>query len=165
MKKKKNYISEEEVKKALDITDFRSLSKEKVMEFVSIIPKVDKEVAMSIINQFPNYADMAKDMVGGMLHLCEEALQDSKLGRKEVVESYKVVLETLKEELNKGDLNPEDRKRITDDMIAVAEKIDVVNDKHNNFIKDMVKNVGGTILGVAVLGIAILGAIDNNKDK
>lgn len=50
-------------------------------------------------------------------------------------------------------------------MIAVAEKIDVVNDKHNNFIKDMIKNVGSTILGVAVLGIAILGAIDNNKDK
>lgn len=165
MKKKKNYMSEDEVKNVLDIKDFRSLSKEKIMEFISIIPKVDKEVAMSIINQFPNYADMAKDMVGGMLHLCDDALQDAKAGRKDVIESYRVVLESLKEELSKGDLTPAERKRITDDMIVVAEKIDAVNDKHHIFLKDMFKNVGGTILGVAVLGIAILGAMDNNKDK
>ena len=165
MKKKSNYVSEEEVKKALDITNFRELSKEKIMEFVSIIPKVDKEVAISIINQFPNYADMAKDMVGGMLHLCNDDLQDAKVGRKEVIESYKVVLETLREELNKGDLSLEERKRITDDMISVAEKIEGVNDKHYTFIKDMIKNVGGTILGVALVGVAILGAMDNNKDK
>ena len=29
---KKNYMSEEEVKQALNITDFRSLSKEKIMD-------------------------------------------------------------------------------------------------------------------------------------
>ena len=115
---KKNYMSEEEVKQALDITDFRSLSKEKIMEFVSIIPKVDKEVAMSIINQFPNYSDMAKEMVGGMLTLCDNALQDASVGRKDVIESYKIVLETLRGELEDGTLTPEERKRITDDMIA-----------------------------------------------
>ncbi len=162
---KKKMMLEEDVKKALDITDFRSLSKEKIMEFVSIIPKVDKEVAISIINQFPNYADMAKDMVGGMINLCDNALQDAKVGRKDVIESYRVVLETLKEELNKGDLSIDDRKRITDDMLVVAEKIDAVNDKHLEFLKDTLKKVGGTIAGVVVVGVAILGAIDSNKNK
>lgn len=162
---KKNLMTESEVKEALDITDFRSLTKEKIIEFVSIIPKVDKEVALSIINQFPNYTDMAKDMVGGMLNVCNNALEDAKAGRKEVIESYRVVLETLKEELNKGELSTEERKRITDDMLAIAEKIDTVNDKHHTFVKDIIKGVGSTILSVAVLGVAILGAIDNNKNK
>lgn len=162
---KKKMMLEEDVKKALNITDFRSLSKEKIMEFVSIIPKVDKEVAISIIDQFPNYADMAKDMVGGMITLCDNALQDAKVGRKDVIESYRVVLETLKEELNKGDLSIDDRKRITDDMLVVAEKIDAVNDKHLEFLKDTLKKVGGTIAGVVVVGVAILGAIDSNKNK
>ena len=148
---KKKMMLEDDVKKALNITDFRSLSKEKIMEFVSIIPKVDKEVAISIINQFPNYADMAKDMVGGMINLCDNALQDAKVGRKDVIESYRVVLETLKEELNKGDLSIDDRKRITDDMLVVAEKIDAVNDKHLEFLKDTLKKVGGTIAGVVVV--------------
>ena len=162
---KKKIMSEEDVKKALNISDFRFLSKEKIMEFISIIPKVDKEVAISIINQFPNYADMVKDMIGGMLKLCDNALQDAKAGRKDVIESYRVVLETLKEELNKGDLSVEDRKRITDDMISVAEKIDAVNDKYLEFLKDTLKTVGGTIVGVVVVGVAILGAIDNNQNK
>lgn len=161
---KKNYMSEDEVKKALNISDFRSLSKEKVMEFISIIPKVDKEVAMSIINQFPNYVDMAKNMVGGMIHLCDDALQDSKIGRKDVIESYKIVLETLKEQLNDDKLTVAERNRITDDMIAVAEKIDAVNDKHNNLIKDMITKVGSVTVGVVLLGVAILGGL-NNKDK
>lgn len=161
---KKNYMSEDEVKKALNISDFRSLSKEKVMEFISIIPNVDKEVALSIINQFPNYTDMAKDIVAGMIHLCDNALQDVKVGRKEVIESYRIILETLKEELNNENLTQVERKRITDDMITVAEKIDEVNDKHHIFVKDIIKNARGTILGVAVLGVAILGAINNNKN-
>ena len=162
---KRKTMSEDDVKKALNITDFRSLSKDKIMEFVSIIPKVDKDVAISIINQFTNYADMAKDMVGGMLKLCDNALQDAKVGRKDVVESNRVVLETLKEELNNGDLSIEDRKRITDDMLVVAEKIDAANDKHIEFLKDTLKKVGGTIAGVVIVGVSILGAIDNNKNK
>lgn len=161
---KKNYMSEEEVKKALNISDFRSLSKEKVMEFVSIIPKVDKEVAMSIINQFPNYVDMAKNMVGGLIHLCDNALENAKIGRKDVIESYKIVLETLKEQLNDDKLTVTERNKITDDMIEVAEKIDAVNDKHNILIKDMITKVGSVTLGVVVLGVAILGGL-NNKDN
>ena len=161
--KKKNNLSEEDVKKALNITDFRALTKEKIMEFVSIIPKVDKEVAISIINQFPNYVDMAKDMVGGMISLCDNALKDANGGRKEVIESYKLVLETKREELSKEDLSPNERKEITDEMLKIAEKIDSVNDKHHIFVKDILKGVGNTVLGVAVIGIAILGAIDNKK--
>ena len=161
---KKNYMSEDEVKKALNISDFRSLSKEKIMEFVSIIPKVDKEVAISIINQFPNYADMAKNMVGGMRHLCDEALQDTKTGQKDVIESYRVVLETLKEQLNNENLTIEERNKITNDMMTIAEKIDNANEKYQTFVKDILKKVGSVTLCVVVLGVAILGGL-NNKDN
>lgn len=43
-------LSVEQVKEALGIETFRNLSKEKIMEFVSLIPNMDKDVAMSIIN-------------------------------------------------------------------------------------------------------------------
>lgn len=162
---KKKMMSEEEVKKALDITDFRSLSKEKVIEFISIIPKVDKEVAMAIINQIPNYLEMAKEMVNGMINLCDAALQDAKIGRKDVIESYRVVLETLKERLQDETLTTVEKNKITDDMIAVAEKIDAVNDKHNAHIKDILIGAGKSVLGVAVICVAIFGAINNNKDN
>ena len=161
--KKRNYMTEEDVKKALDITDFRSVSKEKIMDFVSIITNVDQEVDISIINQFPNYKDMAKDMVSGLMNLCDLALNDAKAGKKDVIESYKIVLETLKEELNDGKITSKERKKINEQMISIAKKIDNVNDKHNAYVKDILMKVGGTIAGALVVGAAILGV--NNKRK
>ena len=78
---------------------------------------------------------------------------------------YKIVLETLRGELEDGKLTPEERKRITDDMISVAEKIDNVNDKHHIFVKDIITKVGGTVAGVLLVGVAILGAIGNDKNN
>lgn len=49
----KNLKSAEEVKNLLEIDSSRNITKEKVIEFVSQIPNMDKEVAINIINQFP----------------------------------------------------------------------------------------------------------------
>lgn len=163
MKLKKKMMSEDDVKKVLDIPDFRSLTKEKVMEFVSIIPQVDKEVAISIISQFPNYVDMSKDMVGGMVQLCNNALENEKVGNKEVIESYKLVLDSLNKRLDNDDLSFDEKNQITDEMIKIADKIDAINDKHKLFIKDIITKAGSTVVGVVIVGAAILGAIDNNK--
>ncbi|MEG1565996.1 MAG: hypothetical protein RR342_04625 [Bacilli bacterium] len=54
------------------------------MEFVSIIPKVDKEVALSIINKFPNYVEMSKDMVGGMINYVTMPSKTQKMGEKKL---------------------------------------------------------------------------------
>ena len=107
--------------------------------------------------------DMAKDMVGGLMNLCDIALNDAKAGKKDVIESYKIVLETLKEELNDGKITSKERKKINEQMISIAEKIDNVNDKHNAYVKDILMKVGGTIAGALVVGAAILGV--NNKRK
>lgn len=160
---KKKYKTEEEVKKILDITDFRSLTKEKIMDFVSIIPKVEKEVAMSIINQFPNYADMSKEMVGRLLNSCEAALNNAATGRKEVIESYKIVLEALRDELKKEEITKEEKEEINKKMILIAEKIDNVNDKHNSLTKDIISMAGKTVAGALIIGAAVLGV--NYKKK
>lgn len=43
-----NLVSEEQVKEALQINKFCEISKDKIMEFVSLIPNMDKEVAIAI---------------------------------------------------------------------------------------------------------------------
>ncbi len=59
----KRYVSENAVKRALKIDSFRNLSKDKIMQFASMIPYMDKEVAIAIINQFPIYADFGKTAI------------------------------------------------------------------------------------------------------
>lgn len=44
----KSLNNEKEVKSMLNIGSFRNFSKDKIMNFVSEIPKMDKEVAMNI---------------------------------------------------------------------------------------------------------------------
>ena len=56
----KRYVNEKAVKFALGIDSFGNVSKDKIMEFASMIPYMDKDVAISIINQFPVYADFGK---------------------------------------------------------------------------------------------------------
>ena len=44
----KRYVNEKAVKRALGIDSFRNVSKDKIMEFASLIPYMDKDVAPSV---------------------------------------------------------------------------------------------------------------------
>ena len=58
-----NLVSIDEVKRALNIDDFRKISKDKIMELVSLIPSMDKEVTIEIIKQFPYFLDFARTSI------------------------------------------------------------------------------------------------------
>lgn len=69
------YVSEKLVKKALDIELFRNLSKDKIMEFASLISYLDKDVAIAIINQFPVYVDFGKATIEKYSQICKDILE------------------------------------------------------------------------------------------
>ena len=48
--------TEQQVLKKLDIPDFRHLTKEKVIAFATMVPKMNPEVAKKALEQFPNFA-------------------------------------------------------------------------------------------------------------
>lgn len=57
------YENEAEVKKALGIESFRNLSKGNVMRFAAMMPDMDKDVALRIIETFPEFKDFALNAV------------------------------------------------------------------------------------------------------
>lgn len=71
----KRYLTEDSVKKILKIDSFRNMSKDKIMQFVSMIPYMDKDVAIAIINQFPEFADFGKILIGNYTKLCDNILE------------------------------------------------------------------------------------------
>ena len=75
----RRYVSENAVKRALKIDSFRNLSKDKIMQFASMIPYMDKEVAIAIINQFPIFADFGKTAISGYIQMCDNILE--KIGK------------------------------------------------------------------------------------
>ncbi len=156
-------VTEEAVKKALGIDSFRNISKEKLVEFVSLIPSMDKDVAFQVIGQFPTYAEMAGTMIGELNHLCDSALKEAGASQKDSIKAYQTILEQLGELLKNPELTPEDQEKITDKMILVADRIAAKDTEFKQFIGGVVK-VGAPIIGgVLLLGAAILGV--NTKGR
>ena len=153
----KTLISEESVKKALNIESFRNLSKEKIVEFISLIPNMDKDVAISIINQFPAYAEMAGNIIAQLKTMCDSAIKEAGKSQKESIESYKLILSELGNLLQKDNISAEERALITDKMILIADRISAKDSEYKEFLLDALK-IGVPVLGGALLlGAAILG--------
>ena len=150
----KRYISEETVKRALKIDSFRNLSKDKIMQFASMIPYMDKDVAIAIINQFPIFADFGKTAISAYMQMCDSILEKSQESQMAVIQGYQTILCALSKRMEAENVTEEERKSITEDMISVADKIAETDLQHKKFLDRMGTKALLTVLGIA----AIIGA-------
>ena len=150
-------VSEEQVKKALQIDSFRNLSKDKIVEFASLIPHMDKDVAIAIINQFPAYVESSRNMIEQYSAMCDKVLQSNDDSRKDAVMAYKTILDDLSILLKQDGITPEQQEKITDKMILVADKIADLHEDNRNFLEGIIKYGTPLIGGALLLGAVILG--------
>lgn len=160
----KAFVSVDEVKNALKIDSFRNLSKDKIMEFVSLIPNMDKEVAIKIIEQYPAFAKLSESMVAQLNKMCDTALEKNEESQRLTIQAYKQILDELSNQLHMEDISKEEREKITKQMIEIADKISVKDTENKAFIDKMAKYSTGFAIGVVVLGAAILGVNIKGKD-
>lgn len=158
-----NIVGESEVKKILNIETFRNLSKEKIMEFVSLIPYMDKEVAISVINQFPNYVVMAKEMTELLNSACESVIEKNNDSRKDVIETYRSIIDKLASMLDDDDLSESQQRYITETMVNLADKIAEKDNENKKFHIEIVKYLEFALFGLAMIGATVLGV--NSKTK
>ena len=104
----KTLVSVEEVKNALKIDSFRNLSKDKIMEFVSLIPNMDKEVAIKIIEQYPAFAKLSESMVAQLNKMCDTALEKNEESQRLTIQAYKQILDELSNQLHMEDISKEE---------------------------------------------------------
>lgn len=152
----KHMVNEKEVKKALAIDSFRNITKDKIMEFVSAIPNMDKEVAIKIIEQFPTYTESANSMLSQFNTMCNNAMKENGESQKEVIEAYKKTLDDLGELLKKDTITAEERAQITEQMITIADRISAKDTENKEFLNEIIKYGVPIIGGALVLGAAIL---------
>lgn len=164
--KQKRYVTEEQVKRALKVDDWRHLSKKKVLQFTSMIPNMDPEVAKAAIAQFPTYASFATEIVNELKKVCEKVIESADESQKMTIESYQKVLDYLGEMLKKDSITQEEREKYTSYMISVADKIAEVNSEHKAYVKDIFSKAlpyigGALLLGAAILGVNVAAGLGN----
>lgn len=158
--------TELQVLKQLDIPDFRHLTKDKVITFASMIPRMDPEVAKKALEQFPNFASTSLDIMKEYREIIETSSDDDRESTQKCYEMYDRVMSSLERILQEDELTFDEKTYILDQMKFVADEVSRKDsEKSNNRLK-ILSIAGGVAAGiVAVLGSIIGSNIIANKSN
>ncbi|MCY7730633.1 hypothetical protein MHY86_02720 [Aerococcus urinaeequi] len=146
----------------MNVDDFSKVTKDKIMEFVSLIPSMDKEVAMEIIKQFPSFVDFGTTIIEQLRLLVDEALKANDDSQSASLDAYRKVLDELSILLQKEYINEEERKWIVKEMMSTVDKMSIKDTENKKFLDNFGKYSVSIATGALVLGAAILGVKSGN---
>lgn len=142
--------TEDEIKRALEIDTWRNLSRDKVLKFAAMMPEMDKEVALGIIAQLPVFTRFSVEALDALRKVHESTQVSNKQSQDRVHDAYSDIREALKSELDKDDLSPEDRQRLTELLMETGNK-EFAKDSENKRFLDGLMNKATLATGATVL--------------
>ena len=151
-------LSEQRALKQLGITDFRHMTKNKVVRFASMLPYMDPDVAKRALEQFPAFKDLAGQLVGEYKTVVDKALAENSVSQNTFYKACDSILESLRVELQVEELSENERSRVEDRMIEVADMIGAKDSENKRFLLKVVTIIGFAVTGVLGTAAAILGS-------
>lgn len=154
---------EEKVLKMLDIPDFRHLSKDKIVEFTSMLSTMDPEVAKAVLQQFPEFAKSSIEIMRCYQESFIKVLDNNSAEVQSFNLSCDTLIDSLKLLLDKDDLSFDEKNIIIDKMLEIIKMKKDKDTENKKFYVDLLKVLG--VATVTVVGIAatILGVSGDNK--
>lgn len=154
----KRMLTEKQVLKKLDIPDFRHLSKDKVMKFASMLPNMDPEVAKKALEQFPEFANTAKEMLVDYKLILEKGMESNEKSIVSCYDASKLIIDSLQKELEDEELEFEERKYIIDKMLEVSKMMNEKDTENKKFILGLSMIAGAVVTGVIGVAASVLGS-------
>ena len=151
-------ISEQRVLQRLGIQDFRHMTKDKIMKFATMLPYMDPEVAKKALEQFPEFKELAGQLVIEYKNIISDALVDNSESLNTFYRACNSILDGLKQELQSDALSQEERARIEDKMLNVAAMIAEKDSENKRFLLKVIAVVGFVATGIIGTAAAILGS-------
>ena len=150
-------LTEQKVLKKLGIPDFRHMTKDKVVRFASMLPKMNPEVAKKALEQFPEFAASTKEIVSYFKETIDNGFNANNDSVQSFYRTCDNIIATLEKQLEDGELSFEEKNILIDKMISLAEMKSAKDTENKRFILDTVKTAGTYLFGFALLGAALLG--------
>ncbi len=151
-------MSEKAVLKKLGISDFRHMTKEKVVKFASMLPYMDPEVAKKALEQFPAFKDLAGELVVQYKLIVDKVFEENQISQQAFYDACNSIITSLQKELEKEDISAEERDRIENKMIQVAAMIGEKNSENKGLILKILAVASGVIVAIGGFAAAILGS-------
>ncbi len=148
--------TEMQVLKKLDIPDFRHLTKDKVIEFATMIPNMSQEVAKKALEQFPDFASTSLSVMQEYKTIIEDSMNDDRESAMVCYNMYNRVMLALEKMLDEDALSFEEKKYILDQMKMVADEVSKKDREKTNSRMKLLAIAGGVATSiVAILGAAL----------
>lgn len=145
-------LTEQKVLRKLDIPDFRHLTKDKVVSFVSMLPQMDPEVAKCALEQFPAFAETSLAVVSCLRESMEAIVSGNAENMAEFNARCQEALTALEAELAREDLTDEGRKMVIDGIMGVIGAISQKDAENKEFHREVLRDIlwAGTIVILCV---------------
>lgn len=151
------YKNEDEIKKALAIDSWRNLSKDKMIQFAAMMPDMDTEVALKVVEQFPAFKAFALDALAIMEKRHESTLDRNKESQENAHRAYQEIRVILEGELSRGELSWEQRKYILELIMETGAREFAKDSENKLFLDNLFKKVAVATVGVIGLGVVFVG--------
>jgi len=150
-------LSEDEVKRELGIESWRNLSKDKMLRFAAMMPDMDAEVALKIVEQFPVFKDFALNALKEIEKAYDAALESNDKSQDHVYEALSDIRGILKGELDKGDLTWDQRKYIIELIQENGRLVFQKDADGKRFLNSLFGKVTAVGVGVVALAVVFVG--------
>lgn len=150
-------LTEKRVLKKLDIPDFRHMTKEKIIEFASMLPNMDPEVAKKALEQFPEFKNLAIEVVKQLQTSVEAGIRSNDSSQKAFYDACNETIETLKNELLDKDLSPEQEREVRENILYILNLMYDKDTENKAFLLKTVKTIGIVAAAVVLAASSLLG--------
>ena len=156
-------LTEAQVLKKLNIPDFRHLSRENVMSFVSMIDKMDPEVANKALEQFPDFAKVSIEGLTDLKDTVSKVMDDDTESANRFYDMCDTIIDAIKLAISDGVVTFEEKRYCIDKMQGIARMASEKDSEGKKFKWALVASFALTTITVLAAAVAVLGGDANIK--
>ena len=146
---------EKKLLKKLGIESLQQMTKEKAAQFAIMFPKIDSQLAKKALEQFPQFKEYALHIIDIQKQTLDREFDENKTSIAAYYTACNEIITSLREELKRVDIDAEERSRIEDKMIAIAQMMAAKDSENKKFIAFMTV-VGATAATVLAGAAAVI---------
>jgi len=151
------FENEDELKQKMGIDSWRNLSKEKFLTFVSELPNMSQEVALKVVEQFPDFKSLVMGSFDHVQAQATNAVGANWKSQKKVHKAFTEYRAILSKELDRDNLSSEDRFRILELLKKALDDEALKDSEHKAFALKALGVVASAAVVVVAAGLTVLG--------
>ena len=160
----KRSLTEDKVLRKLDIPDFRHMTKDKVVSFVSMLPQMDPEVAKRALEQFPAFAETSLAIVNCLRDSLGDIVDSNTANAAEFNARCQEALNALETLLLRDDLSDAGREQAINGIMGVLELMREFDRENKAFLKGLLQDILAVSLIIVICLTIPLGLKLNTSD-